>query len=140
MTAFGPVALALGAAWSVLVLWWAVTRRPASSRLRRLGPPAGRAVARPFRAPRRIRARLGGCLLRLVGCRASGRTAVRVGGSVLAALPMLVVLPAATVPAGLVGWLAPGMAECRRSSRGRRAVEASLPEVVDLLVLVLGAA
>ena len=63
----------------------------------------------------------------------------RTGLAVIAALAMLAIRPVAAVPAAAVGWALPGI-RARRARRARQdAIDASLPEVVDLLVLATGA-
>jgi tight adherence protein C len=63
----------------------------------------------------------------------------RAGLAVLAAVAMLPIRPVAAVPAAAVGWTLPAV-RARRTRRAQQgALDASLPEVVDLLVLATSA-
>ncbi|MGQ0520663.1 MAG: type II secretion system F family protein [Actinomycetota bacterium] len=112
------MALVLGGAWAGLVLLALVPRRPPPPRVRAL---AGR--ARPGR--RRL----------LPGSLGSSRA----GAAVLAALLVLAGVAVLAPAPLLAAWAAPR--HRRRAAERRRlhALEAGLPEVVDLLVLAVGA-
>ncbi len=97
----------------------------------------------------RVADRLGGWLLR----RTTGRrwamgapgppqahlAARRLGLAVLIALAFLPVVPAAAVPAALVAWAAPAAVARRAQRRRLAAIASDLPDIVDLLVLGVGA-
>jgi tight adherence protein C len=124
-------ALVLGGSWATLALAVAVHLRPV---------PARRLRTADVRRRDRLPARIGAAVLRR-----SGRSPVdpllaeRVGTAVLLACPLLIVQPLAVVPAVLAGWALPGV-RFRKQARARQAaVDASLPEVVDLLILATGA-
>lgn len=122
----------LGLSWVALALAVAVRLRPV--RARRPGP------AHPTTRPP-LPERLGAALLRRVGRPEPfpALLAARVGTAVLAAAPLVALRPMAVLPACAAGWAVPGL-RARRAARGRQAaIDASLPEVVDLLVLATGA-
>ena len=83
---------------------------------------------------------IGRALLLRVGRPApSPLLADRLGLAALAALAAVTIRPVAALPAAAVGWAWPGVRQ-RRVRRARQAtIDASLPEVVDLLVLATGA-
>jgi tight adherence protein C len=136
-------------ATAVFVAWWALAmgtgwrHRPAPARVRALSPPApspDRAggpglVAALAGAPER----LGGALLRRLGRAAPPGTARRLGTAVIVATFCLPVLAPLAVPAGLVTWALPALGVRRRRRRHLAAIAADLPDVVDLLVLAVGA-
>ena len=66
-------------------------------------------------------------------------TSRRLGYAILAGLTVLPVLPAAALPLSLVAWAGPGMKAKRSERRRLAALAADLPDVVDLLVLAVGA-
>ena len=82
-----------------------------------------------------------------VGARLLGRggrpvapaDARRLGAAVLFGTCFLPVLPLAGPPAALVAWAAPGVKARRVERRRLAALAADLPDVVDLLVLAVGA-
>lgn len=135
MTEAGGV---LGAVWSAAVLGLAWSRRPVPQRLRTLPrPSAGRERPGPSRIP--VTERVGGWALARAGWPVTSAPARQLGRALLVAVAFLPVLPAAAVPAGLITWSFPG-AVLRRAERRRLAALASdLPDVVDLLVLAVGA-
>lgn len=135
------------AGWACLVVAVAWRHRPAPARVRAFAgaksPADPRSAAAAGGPARRLPDRLGGWMLRrLAPRRREAQTpaaARRVGMAVLAALAFLPVLPAAAVPAALVAWAAPGVAVRRAQRRRLAAIASDLPDVVDLLVLGVGA-
>ena len=124
----------LGWSWALLAAAAAVRLRPARTR-RRLDA----AVSRRKEAVS-IAILVGGAVLRRVGCPdPTPLLASRVGLAVLAGLAMLAVQPVAAIPAAAAGWAGPGVRERRMGKASQAALDASLPEVVDLLVLATGA-
>lgn len=126
-------AVLLGWSWAVLAVAVAVRLRPVPARR----PGAGAGTARPTGPVTR---RVGAAVLRRCG-----RTdpepllADRVGTAAVAALTLAPLRPIAALPAAAVGWALPAL-RVRRVQRQRQvAIDASLPEVVDLLVLATGA-
>jgi tight adherence protein C len=122
----------LGCSWAGLVAVAAVRLRPVPAR--RLGP----------RPPRRPRAPIGLIVGRAV-LRHLGRSdapqllAERVGLVVIAVGLLTPILPLAALPAAAMAWARPAL-RARRAVRARQAaIDASLPEVVDLLILASGA-
>jgi tight adherence protein C len=141
MTGEAPVFLA----WFTLALAIAWRRRPAPSRIRALVPPA---PARPVEPARRaagahalaaLLERLGGAVLRRLRRPAGAEVSRRLGTALVVALFTMVALPPAAVPAALVVWALPGVKARRRCRRHLAAIAADLPDVVDLLVLAVGA-
>lgn len=131
--------------WAVLVVAVAWRRRPAPSRVRamprcsRVGSEDVRTTGRRLPLPDRLGAWLIRRFARRRPAARSPLTARRLGLAILAAAAFVPVMPAAAVPAALVGWAAPA-ARARRTQRRRLAAIASdLPDVVDLLVLGVGA-
>jgi tight adherence protein C len=120
---------------------WALLAAAALVRLRPI--PARRRLAAG--APQRkdagsIPSVVGRALLRRLGRPdPAPLLAGRVGLAVLVGLAMLPVRPAAGILAAAVGWAAPGVRERRLRDARQAALDASLPEVVDLLVLATGA-
>jgi tight adherence protein C len=130
----------LPAVWAAVVVALAWSRRPAPARLRTL-PRAADAEAWPKPPP--LTERLGAWVLTAIG---RGRAAPArpivardVGRALLAAVAFLPVLPAASAPAALVAWALPGVVARRAERRRLAAMAADLPDVVDLLVLAVGA-
>lgn len=134
-----PRVLAL--AWAALVVSWAVRHRPPPPRLlvlpRASATPA--AVASRRRLPTGMAEAIGARLLRLAGDAASPAVARRLGVAVLFGAAFLPVLPLAALPAGVAAWGAPGVAARRSERRRLAALAGDLPDVVDLLVLAVGA-
>ncbi len=133
-------------AWMAVALAAGWRRRPAPARLRALGPDTGRAAtpAPPLRRRSASRAavvveRLGKGVLRRVGRPATPAAGRRIGVALVAAALVLPVLPLAAVPLAATTWALPGVAVRRRHRRRLAAVAADLPDVVDLLVLAVGA-
>ena len=122
----------LGWSWAALVAVALLRFRPAPAPV--LAPAAS--------AHRRdaIAVRLGRAVLRRAGHPdAAPLTATRAGLALLLGAAALPVRPAAALPAAAVGWALPAV-RARRATRARQdAIDASLPEVVDLLVLATGA-
>jgi tight adherence protein C len=82
---------------------------------------------------------VGGAMLRRLGQAAPPATARRMGHAILAGSAVLPLLPPAAVPLALLTWAVPGMKAKRRERRRLAALAADLPDVVDLLVLAVGA-
>jgi Flp pilus assembly protein TadB len=139
-------ALLLAAAWAALVVAGATRLRPAPARVRSLSPPGARSARQASRVPthpapprRPVTERVGGWVLRRAGRPASPLTARRLGGAVLAAAVVLPVLPLAVPGAAVLAWAAPAVRAGRAERRRQDALAADLPDVVDLLVLAVGA-
>ncbi len=133
----------LALAWAALVVSWAARHRPPPSRLLILRRTPASLPAPGTRRRRVIAAGMseavGARVLRVAGRAASPAVARRLGVAVLFAAAFLPVLPLAAIPAGVAAWGAPGVS-ARRAERRRLAVLAGdLPDVVDLLVLAVGA-
>jgi tight adherence protein C len=137
------IPVAIGTAWAVVV---------AAALARRARPPARAGALRPPRPATSagVPALVGRALLRasvpLVGRRRSGRQPDpgRLGCTALALLPPMAALPFpmsafVAAAAGAVVWWLPLARARRRDIERRRRLEAQLPEVVDLLVLAVGA-
>ena len=138
--------LVLAVAWAAVVVAGAARLQPAPARVRALGQRAGRPCGRGARVPAlpaRPRAavteRVGAWALRRAHRPPSPLTARRLGSAALAAAVVLPLLPLAAPAAGLVGWAAPAMRAGRAERRRLDALAADLPDVVDLLVLAVGA-
>ncbi|MCA1692332.1 MAG: type II secretion system F family protein [Actinobacteria bacterium] len=130
--------LLLGAAWSAAVLGLAWSRRPPPRRLRALARPTPHSDGpRPGRLA--ITERIGGWALARAGRPVTSDASLRLGRALLVAGGFLPVLPAAAVPAALVTWALPGAALRRVERRRLAALASDLPDVVDLLVLAVGA-
>lgn len=130
MTAFG-----LGGVWAGVVVAFAWRHRPAPARTRSLTPAVER-----HRAPRRgVREFVGIVVLRSLRIPPDGERATKVGGAVIAGVAALAVVPVAAAPAACVGWAVPSIAARRIARRADVAVLMSLPDVVDLLALAVGA-
>jgi tight adherence protein C len=131
-------------AWFAVVLLAGWRMRPAPSRVRDLAPAAP-SPAGPRRRPRAaasagaLLGRAGECVLRRLGRPAGPEAGRRLGVAMAAGAVALAVLPAAAVPAALVAWALPGLGARRRRRRHLAAIAADLPDVVDLLVLAVGA-
>ncbi|MCA1684173.1 MAG: hypothetical protein LC708_03490, partial [Actinobacteria bacterium] len=148
-----PALLAL--AWAALILAAAAHRRPPPARVQALRSGGSRALlARssvlntPERAQssRRSARRLTR-FAEVVGARLLGRggrpvapgEARRLGAALLFGALFLPVLPLAGPPGALAVWAAPGVRARRVERRRLAALAADLPDVVDLLVLAVGA-
>jgi tight adherence protein C len=128
----------VGFAWTVVVIGGAVRHLP-PRRLRQLAPVTR---VRPARMPTVV---VGQMVFRLARRPSDDVVATRrLGRAVIAFLLPFAVLarPLATtvaVAAGGTMWLLPLVDERRRAARRRAQLEDELPEVVDLLVLAVGA-
>jgi tight adherence protein C len=121
-------------AWAGLVMAAASRIRPAPRRVRMLADrrAAAGGGSRPL-----ISAAVGRWVLGRLGRPADGLLASRVGGTLLAvALVLPVSLPAA-VAAAPVAWTLPGFRAARAERRRQEAVAASIPEIVDLLLVAV---
>jgi len=130
-------------AWSAVVMTAGWRHRPAPARIRALTPIVAR-VAKP--APLALGAsfavvvgRLGGALLRRLGRPADPEHGRRLGTALVVVAVALPVLPLVAAPAGLVTWALPVLSARRRQRQHLAAIAADLPDVVDLLVLAVGA-
>jgi Flp pilus assembly protein TadB len=136
----------------VFVAWVAVgvapgwRHRPAPARVRALGPQPSADAADPGDAPTprgavagRMLERLGRAVLHRLGRTPTATDARRLGAALVAAVFALPVFPPLAVPAAAVAWALPALGERRRHRRRLAAVAADLPDVVDLLVLAVGA-
>jgi tight adherence protein C len=135
------IALAGAAAWGAVVAVAAARLRPPPSRVRALAPPGARAVGGTggSKAASGPVERLGAWLLRRARRPVTPVAAKRVGLAVVAAVVCLPVVPAAAVPAAALASAAPAVAARRAERRRLAALAADLPDVVDLLVLAVGA-
>jgi tight adherence protein C len=127
----------LSLAWAAVVVTLAWYWRPAPARVRSLVRKPGR----PRPGPRRpgLPERLGGWVLARVRRGATPADARRLGTALLAAAAFLPVLPAAAPFVAAVAWALPGVLARRAARRRLTALAAQLPDVVDLLVLAVGA-
>jgi len=126
----------------VLVAGWRL--RPAPGRVLALAPatrpPADSPRRRPAGASVTALLERSGCaVLRRLGRPAGPEAGRRLGIALAAAALALPVLPVAALPAALVAWALPGLGARRRRRRHLAAIAADLPDVVDLLVLAVGA-
>lgn len=133
-------------AWSAVILVAAWRHRPAPARLRALSPPPRGAAADRRVRPRAgasfaaLAERLGGAVLRRLGRPVRPETARRLGiALVVTAFALPVLPPLIAPPAGLVAWSIPVLRVRRARRRWLAAIAADLPDVVDLLVLAVGA-
>ena len=132
----------LGPAWMALVVagGWRWRPRPHRVRALRRHRPVGRATATGrVRAFSRVAEGVGAAVLRLLRRPPDPGIARRLGRSLLAGAAAVPVLPPAAPALALVVWAAPGMKAKRRERRRVAALAADLPDVVDLLVLAVGA-
>ena len=133
--------LLVALAWAAVVFIGGWGNRPPPVRARALVDRAHRPVdsrARPSHLERVCRD-VGLQLLRPFGSRPDPETARRLGGAVVAGALTLVVLRVAAPAVALGVWALPGLRDRRRERRRRAALTADLPEIVDLLVLAVGA-
>jgi tight adherence protein C len=130
----------LALAWTGVVCIGGWRRRPAPRRARALVCQAPRPPGRR-RLPQLDRACLivGVQLLRPFGVAPDPETARRLGAAVLAGAVTLVVLSIAAPAVALGVWALPMLRRRRRERRRLAALAADLPEIVDLLVLAVGA-
>lgn len=138
--------LFLAVAWAAVVVGAAARLRPAPARVRALSEHArgfrrrGRRPSVLPASPRRaLTERVGAWALRRAHRSASPLTARRLGSAVLAAAVVLPLLPLAAPAASLLAWAAPAVRAGRTERRRLEALAADLPDVVDLLVLAVGA-
>ncbi|HEX2048048.1 MAG TPA: type II secretion system F family protein [Acidimicrobiales bacterium] len=126
----GWFALALGMGWR---------HRPSPPRLRALAPapPAARSALGPQLAA--ALTRLGCASLRRLGRPGGPEAGRRLGTALAVGAVAVALLPVAAVPAALVAWALPAVGARRRHRRRLAAIVADLPDVVDLLVLAVGA-
>ena len=147
----------LGLAWAGLVFAAGWRWRPHPPRVRSLvgagratggwlpgprqrGPVGGCRQPRGLRqAGGRLAATVGAAMLRRLGRPADPDTSRRLGLAILAGAAALPVLALVAVPVAVVVWAVPGMKSRRRERRRLAALAADLPDVVDLLVLAVGA-
>lgn len=160
-----PPPWALGIAWAIAVAGFAWYRRPAPARMRALAHPGRapsaaecrrrlspmsrrRAVgAHPARvgpepvsqAPIGLVERMGAWLLGRARRSSTRQSARRLGWAIVAGAVFVPVLPAAGPPAALIVWAAPGVRARRAERRRLVSIACDLPDVVDLLVLGVGA-
>ena len=87
----------------------------------------------------RITGAVGAAVLRRLRRPADPASARRLGAAIVAGASVLAVLPAASAPLGVMVWAVPGMQAKRRERRRLAALAADLPDVVDLLLLAVGA-
>jgi tight adherence protein C len=133
----------LGLAWAGLVLAVAIRLRPPPARLRALVASAA-APADDITSPARVPAlgRVGHAAHRLVARRRPPLgpvTARRLGGALVAGALVLPVVPVAAPVAALAAWAVPGVRAAQADRRRLAEIAADLPEVVDLLLLAIGA-
>ncbi|HTJ75728.1 MAG TPA: type II secretion system F family protein [Acidimicrobiales bacterium] len=135
-------------AWAAAGLAAGWRYRPAPARLRSLGPgPAeGGEAAAPEAPPAgpgpvigRLVERLGSTVLRRLRRDPTPAGARRLGTALVVAVVALPVLPPVAIPAGVLAWALPALSARRRQRRRVAAIAADLPDVVDLLVLAVGA-
>ena len=138
--------LLLAVAWAAVVVVGAARLRPAPARVRALSEPPARRSRRAGRPPVRpapprlpVTERVGAWALRRANRPASPLTARRLGSAALAAAVVFPLLPLAAPPAAVLGWAAPAVRAGRVERRRLDALAADLPDVVDLLVLAVGA-
>ena len=134
----GMVSGALATAWATAVLVLAWFHRPAPARIRSL---ARRSSRREWTGPFGTVEHVGQWVLRPFGGGqdVGPQQARRAGLAVLLGAAFLPVLPLAAAPAAVLAWAGPGVM-ARRAERKRLArLAADLPDVVDLLVLAVGA-
>ena len=131
----------LAAAWAGVVVAWAARYRPPPSRLRLLrAEQRAMTLAPSRRRPLTAAAEaVGGRLLGRGARPVSPADARRLGRALLFGALFLPVLPLAAPPAAAAAWAAPGVAARRGERRRLAALAADLPDVVDLLVLAVGA-
>ncbi len=144
--------LGLSGAWIAVVVVAGWRWRPDPDRVRALfdaGPHRRRRRGRGLQAgatsvhdvASSVALRVGKAVLRRRGQPpdADAATCRRLGTALLAGVAALPVLPAVAVPMALVVWATPGLKAKRRERRRLAALAADLPDVVDLLVLAVGA-
>ena len=145
------IPLLLAMAWAAIVIGGAARLRPAPTRVRALfehstgsGPSteAGRRGRRRSALPappQAVTERLGAWALRRIRRPASPLAARQLGSAGLAVAVVLPLFPLAAPAAALLAWTAPVVRAGRSERRRLEALAADLPDVVDLLVLAVGA-
>lgn len=144
--------LALG--WGALVLAWVARRQPAPRRIRRLhqlhragGSGSGSGAVTTVAERRafamgieRVSAAGGRWAYRVVGRHAaSAAQERRLGRALLVAAAVAAMSVPMAAAGGLLSWALPGFRERQRERRRLAGLAADLPDVVDLLVLAVGA-
>ena len=129
----------LAAAWVALVMIGVARLRPAPERVRSVVRAPNLRVEKHANRP--LTERLGSWFLGRIRRRASvdALVARRVGSAILAGTALLPVFPPAAPAAGLVGYMLPSMRVARAEKRRLAAMASDLPDIVDLLVLGVGA-
>ncbi len=133
----------LGAMWASLIFGAAYCLRPAPPRVRSLAAEASqlrRARSVPARRPP-VTEVVGSWILAHLLRRADADplAARRLGTALLAGCALLPVFPPAALGAMVVGYQLPSLRAARAEKRRLAALAADLPDVVDLLVLAVGA-
>jgi len=134
----------LPAAWAAVLVVTALRFRPAPERVRRLSSPAPRASGPDDHGGLggtcfHLAERLGSWMLRRLRREPSAADARRLGVAMVAGAMMLPVLAPAAPVVALVAWTLPRLRAGRADRRRQAALAADLPDVVDLLVLAVGA-
>jgi len=133
----------VGWAWMAVVLAGGWRWRPGPRRVRALvdRPTAARRPTGPAlrRVLDRFATAVGGAVWRGLRRPADPVNSRRLGRALLAGTAALPALPPVAPALALVVWAAPGMQAKRRERRRVAALAADLPDVVDLLVLAVGA-
>lgn len=133
----------LAALWTVLIVAGLARFRPAPARVRALvaGASSEGSATRVSRGL--IVERLGRWALTKAKLDtrlpADPLIARRAGWAIVGAVVLLPVFPPAALGGGLVGWVLPAFGAARAEKRRLAAIAADLPDVVDLLVLAVGA-
>ena len=130
-------------AWSAVVMTAGWRHRPAPARIRALTPlvtPVARTPPRTLVTSFAVVVDgLGSALQRRLGLPVDPGRSRRLGTALIVVALALPVLPSVAVPAGVVGWALPVLSARRRRRQHLAAIAADLPDVVDLLVLAVGA-
>jgi tight adherence protein C len=131
--------LALG--WATFVAAGAWLARPIPARALGPRPPSSPHAPVVSAARPGVLERIGALLLRCLrpGTPPDPARARRLGTAALAGLLPLPVLPVAAIPFAVLAWCLPPVAARGRRRRRMAAIERELPEVVDLLLLAVGA-
>ena len=131
-------------AWAAAGLGAAWPRRPPPARIRVLGSETSSSGPGPMagggaHVVGRLLERAGDAVLRRLGRSPGPGDGLRLGTALLVAALALPLFPPLAVPAGATAWALPALAGRRRHRRRLAAVAADVPDVVDLLVLAVGA-
>lgn len=132
--------VALGLAWAGLALWMMVSLRPPPNRVRSLSDPtpSGEHASARRRSP--LLEVLGSAALRLVRRPPVRPAQARAVGAGVVGTALALALAPVLVPLPMVGaWGLPRVVARREERRRVERFEADLPEIVDLLVLAVGA-